>query len=152
MNTNRILRGLRYQQEKRNTCVVHTGELDISAMCKDAADAIESLQELLMDTQIELTRVKRSSTPKQAAPTVDNQALDYICAVQHYNKYDSSYTFALTSQWYNLEFTSLEDYQEFQMQLVYILGEAKEKWDTEWKCKSCDGSNTVDRSSNCTNT
>ena len=105
-----------------------------------------------MDTQIELTRVKRSSTPKQAAPTVDNQALDYICAVQHYNKYDSSYTFALTSQWYNLEFTSLEDYQEFQMQLVYILGEAKEKWDTEWKCKSCDGSNTVDRSSNCTNT
>lgn len=57
-----------------------------------------------------------------------NLQSNYICAVRHYDKYGSRYTFALSSQWNELEFDSFDDYQEFQMQLVYLLGAAKEKW------------------------
>ena len=44
MNTNEILRGLRYEQKKRENDFVGTCQTNISAMCKDAADCIESLQ------------------------------------------------------------------------------------------------------------
>jgi hypothetical protein len=44
MNTDEILRGLRYEQKKRENDFVGTCQTDISAMCKDAADCIESLQ------------------------------------------------------------------------------------------------------------
>jgi hypothetical protein len=54
---------------------------------------------------------------------------DYICAVVHYDKYDSRYSFALPSQWYRLNFTDYEDYQEFQMQLVFLLAEARKKYE-----------------------
>ena len=54
---------------------------------------------------------------------------DYICAVVHYDKYDSRYSFALPSQWYSLNFTDYEDYQEFQMQLVFLLAEARKKYE-----------------------
>ena len=67
---------------------------------------------------------------------ITNRPIDYICAVRHYDKYDSRYTFALPSQWYNLEFSNFEDYQEFQMQLVYLLGEAKKKWEGKMRADS----------------
>lgn len=75
------------------------------------------------------TKLAASQRREKEAVEALNLPIDYICAIKHYDKYDSRYTFALPSQWYSLEFSSFEDYQEFQMQLVYLLGEAKKKWD-----------------------
>ena len=44
MNADEVLRGLRYEQKKRENDFVGTCSTDISAMCKDSADCIESLQ------------------------------------------------------------------------------------------------------------
>lgn len=80
-------------------------------------------------------QIAESEKREKAAIECINRPIDYICAVMHYDKYGSRYTFALPSQWSDLKFGSYEDYQEFQMQLVYLLGEAKKKWDN--KAKPC---------------
>jgi hypothetical protein len=49
MNTEEVLRGLRYEQKKRENDFVGTCQTDISAMCKDCADCIESLQTQLKE-------------------------------------------------------------------------------------------------------
>ena len=76
---------------------------------------------------------KELATYKEQVEALKNEVgiQNYICAVKHYTKYDSSYTFCLPNQWFNLNFSSFDNYQEFQMQLVYLLGEAKKKWDEQ---------------------
>jgi hypothetical protein len=51
LNADEILRGLRYEQKKRENDFVGTCRTDISAMCKDAADCIESLQAQLTESR-----------------------------------------------------------------------------------------------------
>ena len=45
MNADETVRGLRYTQNKYENKAILTGETDVSAMCRDAADLIESLQD-----------------------------------------------------------------------------------------------------------
>lgn len=51
MNTDDVLKGLRYQGDKHKNDVVGVGETNISAMALDAADLIESLQSQLAASQ-----------------------------------------------------------------------------------------------------
>lgn len=76
-------------------------------------------------------------TPEQVADLARAQkegipsALDYICAVRHYDKYGDNYTFAQTSQWFNLRFGSYEKFQEFTMQLAFLVAAARKKYEQE---------------------
>lgn len=56
MDIERVLRGLRYEQEKRKNDFVGTCQTNISLMCKDAADTIEKLLEELEWSKIDLER------------------------------------------------------------------------------------------------
>mgnify|MGYP007134631954 CR=1 FL=1 len=51
MNADETVRGLRYTQKKYENKVILTGETDVSAMCRDSADLIESLQAQLAESQ-----------------------------------------------------------------------------------------------------
>ena len=109
---------------------------------KRLTDHAENLRldyvDLLAEKESITTQLAESQRKEKAAvEMLEQQKIDYICSVRHYDKYGSRYTFALPSQWYDLKFSSFDDYQEFQMQLVFLLGEAKKKWETrkqsEWR-------------------
>lgn len=89
----------------------------------DCKNKLAAQNRRLIQRNIDLAGRKRA-----AVNALNQNRYDYICAVRHYYKYGGRYTSVLPSQWYALEFGSFEDYPEFRMQLVFLLGEAKKKW------------------------
>ena len=101
------------------------GEVHIGAETNEAQELSAYRQSGLTPAECaELAQAKADG--RLCIGTKDN----YICAVVHYEKYGSRYSFALQSQWYyHHNFTDYEDYQEFQMQLVFLLAEARKKYE-----------------------
>ena len=54
-----------------------------------------------------------------------------ICGVSYYRKYGDKYTFWTNGDWNDLKFDSYEDYREFTMCLVYLLAEARKKFEKD---------------------